>query len=150
MGDGGWREIIGHDGYFVVHLRVYDVAEGGQRRHRQSGFRATWWADGIPHPMAGPIVLTEPGRRSVAPGSEAIVHVHPLQPAAWIDVDPGTHLRFGKRWPRALGEGHVLERVRVPRREVPLRLPSLPPGRAAAVLRRAPTLGERLRRLLGR
>jgi len=50
-------------------VRLFTVEEGGQGRHLQSGFRATWWADGTPHPMAGPIVLAEPGRRSVAPGA---------------------------------------------------------------------------------
>lgn len=150
MGGGDWRDIIGHDGYFVVRVRLFTVAEGGQGRHLQSGFRACWWPDGVPHVVAGPIVLSEPGQRSVAPGGEAVVHVHPLQPAAWTDVERGAQLRFGKRWPRALGEGEILERVRVPRKEVPLRLPPLPPGSTAAVLYRRPTLGERLRRLIGR
>lgn len=150
VGGGDWREIIGHDGYFVVRLHLFTAAEGGQARHLQSGFRATWWADGIPHPMDGPIVLAESGRRSVAPGGEAVVHVRPLQPAAWIDVEPGMQLCFGKRWARALGDGQVLERLGVPRKEVPLRLPPLPRGSTAAVLHRRPTWRERVRRLLDR
>lgn len=151
MGGGDWREIIGHEGYFVVRLRLFTVEEGGQDRHLQSGFRAMWAADGIPHAMDGPIELADPGSRSVAPGHEATVHVHPLQPLAWVDVEPGMHLRLCKNWPRALGEGVVLERVGVPRKLVPLRIPEPPPGRAAvAVLHRRPTLVERVRGLFRR
>lgn len=151
VGSGDWRQTIGHDGYFVVRLRLFTVEEGGQDRHIQSGFRATWAADDIPHAMDGPIDLADDTARSIAPGREAVVHVHPLQPLAWVDVAPGMHLRLCRNWPRALGEGVVLERVRVPQKLVPLRIPEPLPGRAAvAVLHRRPTLGERVRWLFRR
>lgn len=145
MRRGDWREVIGHDGYFVVRLHLFTVEEGGQRRHLQSGFRAIWASPGIPHPLDGPLLLAEDGRRSLRPGGDATVHVHPMQPGAWIGVEPGMRLAMVRNWPRALGEGTVLERVAVPRRDVPVRVIHPPTGTpAVAVLQRRPTLRERL------
>lgn len=147
MRQGDWREVIGHDGYFVVRLRLFTVEEGGQRRHLQSGFKASWSASSVPRPMDGPILFVDDGQRSLAPGGSAMVHVHPMQPAAWIDVEPGMHLEMCRNWRRALGEGVVLDRVRVPRRVVPMKVLH-PPHGTAAVLHRPLTLRERIRSLL--
>lgn len=150
MREGDWRDVIGHDGYFVVELHLFTVEEGGQRRHVQSGFRARWTAPGMPHLLEGPLLLAEPGRRSVAPGADAIVHVRPMQPAGWMDVEPGVRLGMCRNGPRELGEGTVVDRVRVPRHFVPLRIVQPPRGTPAVALHRPLTLTERIRSLLGR
>lgn len=150
VGSRGWREIIGHDGYFHVLLHLFTVEEGGQNRHVQSGFRANWTADRTRGPMSGPLEFEDETRRSLAPGTDAVVRVYPLQPAQWAEIESGMEVSLCKNWPRALGQGQVIERVRVPRRFVPLRVPDLPAGTASAMLRRQPTLRERLRSLRGR
>lgn len=150
MGQGDWREVIGHDGYFVVRLRLFTVEEGGQRRHIQSGLRAAWTASGVPQLLAGPLMLADDSQRSVAPGAEATVHVHPMQPSAWIDVEPGTRLGMCRNGRRELGEGTVIERVRVPREFVPLRIVHPPKGTPAVALHRPLTLAERIGSRFGR
>jgi hypothetical protein len=56
-------------------------------------------------------------------------------------------LEMGQNWPRALGEGVVLDRVTVPSRVVPMKVLH-PPHGTAAVLHRSLTLRERIRSLL--
>ncbi len=144
MRRGDWREVIGHDGHLVVRLHLFDVSEGGQDRHLPSGYRADWTAAPDGGPMHGPITFPDPALRSVAPGTSAVVHVHPMQPAEWVDVGPGAELRMCRNWPRALGAAVVLERVDVPDGFVPLLLPPPPPGSVAAVLRYRPSWRERV------
>jgi hypothetical protein len=148
---GSWKEAIQHDGYLVVRLRVFTLEEGGQNRHIQSGMRASW--DGPDHRLLpGLLELASESERSIAPGVEALVHVRPLEPSSWKGVDVGTRISLCKNWPRALGEGVVVERVGVPEELVPPRFPS-PRGGTPAVarLQRRTTIGERallaLRRL---
>jgi hypothetical protein len=102
---------VDHDGYFVVQLHLFTVEEGGQGRHLQSGFRATWTTEDVPHAMRGPVVFADSLVRSMGPGEDAVVHVHPELPAAWAHVQPGMRLHLHKNLPRALGEGHVIERI---------------------------------------
>lgn len=140
-----WRQIVGHDGYFLVLLHLFTVEQGGQNRHVQSGFGAQWASDAAPSPMAGPLEFEDSTMRSLAPGAEALVRVYPLQPAQWSEIEPGTDLNLCKNWPRPLGVGRVVERVDVPRHFVPLRVPDLPVGTESVMLRRKPTLLERFR-----
>ena len=142
---GSWAEAIQHDGYFVVRLRVFTVEEGGQNRHIQSGMKGSWTG---PDRCPLPGLLELPGEtvRSIAPGAQATVHVRPLEPSAWKAVQAGTRIGLCKNWPRELGEGAVVERVSVPVERVLPQFP-LPAGGtpAVAMLRRRPTLVERIR-----
>lgn len=145
-----WREIIGHDGYFLVLLHLFTAEEGGQNRHVQAGFGANWASDATPGPMPGPLEFEDESMRSLAPGAEALVRVYPIQPAQWVEIEPGMEVNFCKNWPRSLGVGRVLERVGVPRGFVPLRVPDPTAGTASVMLRRKPTLRERFRFWRGR
>ena len=147
---GSWEEAIRHDGYFVVRLRVFTVEEGGQNRHIQSGMKASW--TGPDHQLLpGLLELRSSTVRSIAPGTEATVHVRPLEPSSWDSVEARTRIGLCKNWPRELGEGVVIERVRVPREYTPPRFrPPRNSTPAVAMLRRQPTFGERFRGALRR
>lgn len=142
---GSWAEAIQHDGYFVVRLRVFTVEEGGQNRHVQSGMKASWTGPDR-CPLPGLLELPDDAVRSIAPGAEAVVHVRPLEPSSWRDVEVGTRIGLCKNWPRELGEGVVIKRVSVPEGCIPPQF-SLPHNgtSAVAMLRRRPTLVERIR-----
>jgi hypothetical protein len=150
VGTNTWAAAIRHEGYFIVRLRVLAAEEGGQNRHLQSGLKATWTGP-QPWPLPGLLELPTWSGRSIAPGSEAIVHVRPLEPSAWNDVRAGTRIGLCKNWPREIGEGVVIERVDVPERHVPPQF-RLPADRtaAAATLRSRLTLVERARGILRR
>jgi len=100
--------------------------------------------------MPGPLEFEDDSMRSLAPGAEALVRVYPLQPAQWVEIERGMEVHLCKNWPRPLGVGRVLERVRVPRSFVPLRVPDPPAGTASVMLRRKPTFRERIRSWRGR
>jgi hypothetical protein len=112
--DRDWRGLVQADVFMVVRLRLYTVAEGGQNRVLQSGFRARWqWGPGRGCQEA-PLVFADDARRSLRPGEEAIVHVFPLIPDGWDDVGAGTRLGLCTNPPRLLGEGDLLDRSRLP------------------------------------
>lgn len=66
-----WRQVIGHDGYFLVDLRMALPEEGGRGRAVQSGYQAAWWLvapDGERWLGSGPVDLCD-GLRSIKPGA---------------------------------------------------------------------------------
>lgn len=142
---GAWDDAIRHDGHFVVRLRVFTVEQGGQNRHVQSGMKASWTGPGLTL-LPGLLELPSATVRSIAPGAEATVHVRPLEPSSWNSVEAGTRIGLCKNWPRELGEGVVVDRVRVPREYTAPQFPQPRGGTpAVAMLRRQPTLVERIR-----
>ena len=147
---GSWAEAIQHDGYFVVRLRVFTVEEGGQNRHVQSGMKASWTGPDR-RPLPGLLKLPNEAVRSIAPGTEAVIHVRPLEPSSWKDVEVGTRIGLCKNWPRELGEGVVIKRVSVPEEGIPPQFPLPRNGTSAvAMLRCRPTLAERIRSVFRR
>lgn len=118
-----WRQLIGHEGYFLVALRMTTPTEGGRGRAVQSGYRAVWWlvaASGETFLGSAPIDLAD-GQRSIRSGSAGRVRLHPLLPADWRLVQPGATVHLRERPGQTLGVGTVLERVGVPD-EAPLRM----------------------------
>src|SRR5882757_5374380 len=101
-----WRLLLGHDGYFVVRLRLFSSDEGGRDRALQSGFRADWILGDDELPTRAPIDL-EGERRSLMPGEEALVRAYPLQPERWCAIEPGHEIRLFWRMGRHLGLGVV-------------------------------------------
>jgi hypothetical protein len=122
--------LIGHDGYFVAVLRLFDIDEGGRSRVVQSGFRADWIVmdDGLPD--RGPLDLLG-GRSSVKPGEEALIRIYPFSPGRWASVHPGSRIplagaprRQGRRngnGVRVVGSAEITERMDVPFEAVGLR-----------------------------
>jgi len=44
--------------------------------------------------MPGPLEFEDDSMRSLAPGAEALVRVYPLQPAQWVEVEPGMQVNL--------------------------------------------------------
>jgi len=115
-----WRLLLGHDGYFVVRLRLFTPDAGGRARALQSGYRADWILGADALPTRAPIDFVD-GRRSLKPGEDALVRAYPLSPERWHCVGPGTELELWWKGGRRLGVGVVEARVNVPSESVPLR-----------------------------
>jgi hypothetical protein len=130
---GSWRDVIGHNGYFVATLRLTTPQDGGRSRAVQSGYHAQWWsieAAGESWRGSGPIDIVG-ARASIKPGEQGGVRIYPMDPAQWRDVTAGAVLHLRERAGQTLGVAAVSERFRVPQ-DAPLRLEAerLPPGAA--------------------
>jgi hypothetical protein len=167
-----WRRAIGHEGYVVTRLRVLTPEEGGRSRAVQSGYRAQWWLIGAgagagaghgerapdgARPdelwLGGAPLDVVGDRRSIRPGEEGVVHLHPMDPAPWQDVVHGAVLHLREREGMTLGIATVEEVVDLPG-SAPLRLDAVP-REHGVVLRSADRpagggLVSRLRSALGR
>lgn len=163
--------MIGHDGHVVARLRVLTPEEGGRSRVVQSGYRAQWWligsgagasagaGDGASDgPRPGEVWLGEApvdvvgDRRSIRPGEEGTVHLHPMDPASWQGVGGGAVLHLREREGMTLGFASVEDVVDLPE-SAPLRLDAVPRKHGAVLRasdRRAGGLVSRLRSAFGR
>jgi hypothetical protein len=162
-----WRRQIGHDGYLVARLRLLPPDEGGRPRAVQSGYRAQWWLVGAGSSagtvrvggaasgeawLGGAPIDVVGDRRSIRPGEEGVVHLHPMDPAPWQDVLGGAVLHLREREGMTLGIATVEEVVDLPEGAA-LRLDAVPARQG--VLLRAPGrrdgagLVARLRSALG-
>lgn len=111
-----WRRLIGHDGYLLADLRVATPAEGGRRRAVQGGYHAQWWLVSGGDEVwvgSGPLDLLDE-QRSIKPGHNGQVAIHPMDPSAWQDVDSGSVLHMRERVGQTLGVANVTTRVGVP------------------------------------
>lgn len=119
-----WRRLIGHTGTFLAELELWDTSRAPKARPIQSGYRACWSFEGLRQfeLPEGPIDLVG-DRRSLKPGEQGLVLIHPLIPAFWVNVQPGSVLRLfsSTAHPRETGRATVLERRNVPL-DAPLRL----------------------------
>jgi len=143
-----WRAVIGHEGYLVARLRMLTSDEGGRGRAVQSGYRARWWLVGLADEAwlgEGPLDLVG-DRRSLQPGDEAEVRVHPMDPSQWQGLGPGVVLHLREWEGRTLGVATVQDVVGVPA-EAPLQVVDLGPrrGQARLILRRDPRTSGVLR-----
>jgi hypothetical protein len=119
-----WRQLIGHDGYFVVRLRLLTPEEGGRGRAIQSGYHPQWWISGSEVRLgSGPLDVID--ELSIRPGQTGSVRVYPMGPAQWKNVQPGMVIDLRERQHKTLGTGEVLERLEVPD-DAPLRLDAVP------------------------
>lgn len=156
--------MIGHDGYLVARLRVLMPEEGGRSRAVQSGYRAQWWLAGPGTGssdegrcgeawLGGAPIDVVGDRRSIRPGEEGMVHLHPMDPAPWHGVVGGTVLHLREREGMTLGLATVEAVVDLPE-SAPLRLDAVPPKHG--VVLRSPDrpagggLVSRLRSAFGR
>ncbi|GAA3512818.1 hypothetical protein [Georgenia daeguensis] len=113
----GWRRQIGHQGTFLASLDLWKPKRTGKMRHLQSGYRAWWSLADANQEFAvqvGPIDLVD--ARSLAPGSNGIVLIHPMLPEAWKAIDAGATLDLlaQSQHPDVIGRATVLERRDVP------------------------------------
>lgn len=134
-----WRQVIGHDGYFVADLRLTTPEEGGRARAIQSGYHAQWWlVAGADETWlgSGPVDLLDE-RRSIKPGHTGRVAIRPMYPTAWQHVDTEHVLHLRERIGQTLGIATVTARVDVPD-DAPLRLDAVRrrPGEVAYLERR--------------
>ena len=127
---GGWREIIGHDGYLTADLEWSTRVEGGSKHAVQSGYHAAWWlVDGEAERWLGSGPLDVVEALSIKPGATGPIKIYPLYPPDWVGVGPGAVLHLRERRVKTLGIAVVKERVDVPD-DAPLRLDAirLPPN----------------------
>lgn len=73
-----------------VMLRLLLPEQGGPKRALQAGYRADWiWSGQVEPPLRAPFEFADPDRRSLKPGSSAMLRLHPLQPDRWSELHVG-------------------------------------------------------------
>lgn len=112
-----WREVIGHEGYYVAELTLRASDAGGMKRPITSGYRATWTWERESRPLIGPIDLVADA--NVRPGGSALIRVRPMLTRAWQGIAAGDVLLLQHRG-REVGVAWILEEHDVPE-DAPLR-----------------------------
>lgn len=89
---GRWAA-TGHEcGYIRARLRLLTTAQGGRHTPICSGYRAHWAFPPGFHQEDHDAPLTLEPERTLAPGDEAMVRLHPLAPDLWPQGTPGLRL----------------------------------------------------------
>ncbi|GAB2556250.1 hypothetical protein GCM10027167_73870 [Nocardia heshunensis] len=78
-------------GYIRARL-LLPISEEGRRTPIRSGYRAHWAFPPDFHPDHHDAPLTLETGRTLAPGEEAMVRLHPLVPDLWPPITPGLRL----------------------------------------------------------
>ncbi|WP_290051998.1 hypothetical protein [Amycolatopsis solani] len=93
-----------------ARLRLLTTEQGGRRTPITSGYRSHWAFPPDHHPDRhdGPVTLD--AVRTLAPGEEAMVRLHPLVPDLWPPLIPGLRLTMYEG-ARVVGFAEVVEVV---------------------------------------
>ncbi|WP_143268965.1 hypothetical protein [Amycolatopsis vastitatis] len=105
-----WIEAEAKRGYIRARLLLVTASQGGRRTPIHSGYRSHWVFPPDVHPESHDAPLTLETVKTLAPGEEATVRLHPLMPDLWPPVGPGLRLSM-REGARIVGLAEVVEVV---------------------------------------
>ncbi|MBY8864006.1 hypothetical protein K7711_46615 [Nocardia sp. CA2R105] len=87
-----WTATESERGYIRARLQLLTTEQGGRRAPLHSGYRAHWAFPPDMHAENHDAPLTLETVRTLAPGEEAMIRLHPLRPDLWPTITPGVRL----------------------------------------------------------
>ncbi|MEV6621145.1 hypothetical protein AB0M83_27955 [Amycolatopsis sp. NPDC051106] len=105
-----WTATEEERGYIRARLRLVTTEQGGRHTAIHSGYRAHWAFPSDVHRERHDAPLTLEGRKTLAPGNEAMIRLHPLAPDLWPPISAGLRLSM-LEGPRLVGLADVVNVV---------------------------------------
>ncbi|MEA5362488.1 hypothetical protein VA596_23325 [Amycolatopsis sp., V23-08] len=105
-----WTAAEPERGYIRARLRLLTAGQGGRQNPIRSGYRSHWGFPPDLHPDSHDAPLTLEVVKTLSPGEQAMVRLHPLVPDLWPPVTSGLRLSMYEG-ARIVGRADVVEVV---------------------------------------